>query len=110
MDKINIYVNRYAYRVNWSEEDQCYIGNSLEMPLVMAHGDTPEEVMKELRFATEFAVECLLEDGETPPVPFALQTFKGRISLRVPEIKHRELVMTAQEQGVSLNQYILSRL
>ncbi len=110
MDKVNDFVNKYAYRINWSEEDQCYIGSSLELPFVMAHGDTHEEAMRELRSATEFAIEGLLEDGEKPPVPIALQSFKGRISLRIPEYKHRELVLTAQEQGVSLNQYILSRL
>ena len=38
------------------------------------------------------------------------RTFNGNISLRVPKDLHRELVATAKEQGVSLNQYCLYKL
>ena len=36
--------------------------------------------------------------------------FSGNLSLRVPRELHRELVDTAKEQGVSLNQYCLFKL
>ena len=38
------------------------------------------------------------------------RTYNGNISLRIPKELHRELVETAKEQGVSLNQYCLYRL
>lgn len=40
----------------------------------------------------------------------AERTFNGNISLRIPKDLHRELVDSAKEQGVSLNQYCLYKL
>jgi len=40
----------------------------------------------------------------------AERTYNGNISLRIPKDLHRALVMTAKEQGVSLNQYCLYKL
>ena len=40
----------------------------------------------------------------------AEQEFSGKISLRVPKSLHRNLVNSAKEEGISLNQYILYKL
>nr|AGS51623.1 hypothetical protein [uncultured bacterium contig00017] len=40
----------------------------------------------------------------------ALRKCNGRISVRVPKQLHRELVVRAKDNGVSLNQYIVYKL
>jgi predicted HicB family RNase H-like nuclease len=50
------------------------------------------------------------EDGEPVPKPLGAKKYKGNITLRVPSELHRALVMSSAEEGVSLNQYILSKI
>jgi len=38
------------------------------------------------------------------------QRYSGKISLRLPKSLHRSLANCAQEEGISLNQYILYKL
>ena len=40
----------------------------------------------------------------------AAQEYNGKISLRVPKTLHRDLVNSAKNEGISLNQYILYKL
>jgi predicted HicB family RNase H-like nuclease len=44
------------------------------------------------------------------PQPLGVKKFKGNLTLRIPPELHRELAIKSAEQGVSVNQYILSRL
>jgi predicted RNase H-like HicB family nuclease len=44
-----------------------FTGRTLEMPLVMADGKTPEECIRKTVFGTETAVATMLERGESPP-------------------------------------------
>mgnify|MGYP000628032459 CR=1 FL=1 len=37
------------YTVKWSEEDKCYICNSLDYPSVKTHGDTVEDAVEEMK-------------------------------------------------------------
>ncbi len=54
-------------------------------------------------------LEIALEDGKKIPKPenLELHYFSGKFTLRLPKSLHRELALEAEEQGVSLNQYIL---
>jgi len=40
----------------------------------------------------------------------ASQKYNGKISLRVPKTLHKDLVVNAKDEGISLNQYILYKL
>lgn len=107
---MNKLVNRYTYREEWSEEDSAYISRCLEFPSLSAHGATPEEALAQIKDVVLYVVEDLEAQQEAIPVPFGLKKFKGNISLRVPADVHRTIAIQAAEQGVSINQLILSRL
>ncbi len=50
------------------------------------------------------------ESGEQPPVPLGMPHLFGKIrSAHDPE-QHRRVVMEAAEQGVSVNQLLISRV
>ena len=101
-------VEKYTYRVGWSEENGVHIARCLEFPSLTAHGNTPETALAEIKNAVSASVEWMQEEGETPPIPFGITRYKGSLTLRVPPSVHRDLVIRSAEEGVSLNQYILS--
>jgi predicted RNase H-like HicB family nuclease len=103
-------IRKYTYRVEWSEEDRSHIAHCIEFPSVMAHGDTPSKALAEIEAAVAAAVEWMREEGEPIPEPFGLKKYKGNLTLRIPSDTHRRLAIRAAEEGVSLNQYILSRV
>ena len=103
-------VDKYTYRIEWSEEDQVYIARCLEFFGLAAHGDSPESALKEIKIVVNESIKWLQEEKKPLPEPFGLKRFKGNLTLRVPPEFHRELAIKSAEEGVSVNQYILSRL
>jgi len=103
-------VDKYTFRIEWSEEDEVYIGRCLEFPGLAAHSHSPEDVLKEIKVVVQETLIWLAEDKKEAPVPLGKKKFKGNLSLRVPPALHRELAIKSAEEGVSVNQYILSRL
>ncbi len=102
--------NKYTYRIAWSEEDGCHVARCLEFPSLSAHGDTIEAALREMTFVVKESIQWLEEEGEPVPEPLGMKKFRGHLTLRVPAEKHRELAIRSAEEGVSVNQFILSRL
>lgn len=100
----------YLYSVVWSPEDEAFIGRVLEFPSLAAHGDTQEEALREIRAVVEYALEDLEESGEAIPPPLSKRSYSGTLNLRMPKQLHRQLAIEAEQQGVSLNQWIVSKL
>ncbi len=103
-------IEKYTYRIEWSEEDGCHVARCLEFPSLSAHGNTVEGALREIEFVVGETIAWLGEEGEHIPEPFGLKKFRGHLTLRVPAEKHRELAIRSAEEGVSVNQFILSKL
>ena len=103
-------IDKYTYRIEWSEEDQCHVARCLEFPSLSAHGDTVEEALREIEYVVAESVKWMQEEGEVTPEPLGLKKFKGLLTLRIPPEKHRALAIRCAEEGISLNRFILSRL
>lgn len=99
-------IDKYTFRVQWSEEDEAYLANCLEFPSLMTHGDTQVEALDELKVVLRFAVNDLTVKGRSIPTPLGERQFKGNISLRIPPETHEQLFYNASEENLSLNQYI----
>ena len=100
----------YQYTVSWSEEDQAFVGRVAEFSSLAAHGDALEEALREISLVVEGTLEDLAESGESIPEPFSTRSYSGRLNVRMSEHRHRQLAIEAQQQGVSLNQWILTKL
>jgi len=72
----------------------------------MSQGDTAEEAMAMIREAMQLWFEVALEEGLPIPEPRTEEEYSGKFVVRVPRSLHRELVESASQEGVSLNQYI----
>ena len=74
---------RYAKFVEWSDEDQCFIGRCPEIMGGGVHGSDEARVYKELCETVEEWIELLQKDGVPLPEPLAGKKFSGRFVLRV---------------------------
>jgi len=108
--KINKIIEKYTYRVEWSEEDKLHIARCLEFPSLAAHGSTVVGALKEIEKVVEEAIAWMREENEEIPEPFGLKKYKGNLTLRVPVEVHRKLAIKSAEEGVSINKYILSKI
>lgn len=61
----------YAYSVQWSPDDACWIGRCSSFGLLAAHGDTASAALDEIRAVVAYVLEDLWENGEPIPDPKA---------------------------------------
>lgn len=109
-DRARYKASDYQYTVSWSDEDQSYVGRVAEFSSLAAHGDTLELALQEIAAVVKGALEDLAESGEPIPDPFSKRSYSGRLNVRMSEHRHRQLAIEAQQQRVSLNQWILTKL
>ena len=101
---------RYAKFVEWSDEDQCFIGRCPELTLGGVHGSDEAKVYAELCEVVEEWIELLHKDGVPLPEPLAAKSFSGKFVLRVEPAIHRRLAAKALAAGESLNTYCAKTL
>ena len=103
-------VEQYLYSVGWSEEDAAFVARVAEFSSLAAHGDTLEDVLREIKTVVGFVLQDLEETGEFVPEPFGKRSFSGRLVLRMPEYLHRKLALESIQEGISLNQLLNLKL
>ena len=101
---------RYVKFVEWSDEDDCFIGRCPELMLGGVHGTDEAKVYAELCAAAEEMVALILSDGQEMPRPLARKPFSGKFVLRVEPALHRRLAAKALAAGESLNTYCVKAL
>ncbi len=70
---------RYAKIVEWSEEDQCYVGSAPGLILGGCHGEDEREVFDELCRIVDEAVALYEQDGTPLPPPTAGRDLANRL-------------------------------
>ena len=103
-------IDRYTYRVTWSEDDQEYVGLCAELAGLSWLEPTPEGALKGIRSLVRRVVADLKRSKEPVPEPIATRAYSGKFLVRVPPEVHRRLAIQAAESGVSLNRLISSKL
>ena len=103
-------IDRYTYRVTWSEEDQEYVGLCTEFPSLSWLTSSYEEALTGIRVVVNDVVADLEAQNEQVPEPMACKSYSGKFMVRVPPDVHRDLAIQAAEAGVSLNRLASSKL
>ena len=70
---------RYAKIVEWSEEDQCYVGSSPGLIYGGCHGDDEKAVFDELCRIVEEAVALYRAEGRPLPPPTSGKDYSNRM-------------------------------
>ena len=97
--------DRYLKIVEWSEEDNCYIGTCPTLFGAGCHGDDEAEVYKELCALVDEWVIIYEQDGMPLPKGMAGKKYSGRFNMRVDKGLHKALAIKAAQDGESLNTY-----
>lgn len=100
----------YTYRVSFSPEDDEHVATVAEFPALSWLAASPVEALSGLFALVAEVVADMEHSGEAVPVPLADRDYSGRFQVRVLPAVHRDLVIKAQEQRVSLNRYVSDRL
>lgn len=85
-----------------------YVAQIKDLPGCLTQGETLEETMININEARELWIETACEAGNNIPLPSTDDSYSGKLMLRMPKSLHRRLSETAETEGVSLNQYIVS--
>jgi len=102
--------DQYLKIVEWSEEDQCYIGSCPNLMLGGVHGDNEAKVYRELCQTVEEWIEIYQKDGEPLPAATAGKEYSGKFVVRVGKDLHKALAVEALRRGESLNSYCVRLL
>ncbi|MFO8009768.1 MAG: toxin-antitoxin system HicB family antitoxin [Dehalococcoidia bacterium] len=98
--------DRYLKVVEWSDEDNCYIGSSPGLFDGGVHGSDENEVFKELCQVIEETIEIMKKSGKPLPKSTTNKKFSGKIALRISPELHKTVAIRAMQEGESINKLI----
>lgn len=104
-------IMRHPYeRVLIPEQDGGYSAYISEFDGCLAEGETSEEALKNLESTALAWIEAEQEAGREIPEARNSQEYSGKLLLRLPKGLHQKIARCASENGVSLNQYVVTKL
>jgi predicted HicB family RNase H-like nuclease len=102
--------DQYLKIVEWSEEDQCYVGTCPGLMLGGVHGEDEAEVYRELCEVVREWVVLHEKDGAPLPPATAGRKYSGKFVLRLNSELHKQLAIDALRAGESLNSHCVRKL
>lgn len=102
--------DRYLKIVEWSQEDQCYIGTCPGLMMGGVHGKSEAKVYVELCKVVDEWVTIYKKDGFPLPEGTADKDYSGKFMLRVDKKLHKILAINALRCGESLNSFCVKLL
>lgn len=96
-------------RMRTFEEEECYEAKVLEFPDLIEYADTHEEAYELIIDAIETTQIIFTEKNKEIPVPSTIidDSYSGRVTLRMPKELHKNIAISANQDGASLNQYLV---
>jgi predicted HicB family RNase H-like nuclease len=95
--------DRYLKIVEWSDEDQCYVGSVPGWIGTCFHGEEEEKVYKESCKIVDEWIEIYQKDGMPLPASTVGEKYSGKFQLPTGSELHRALTIKALQEGESLN-------
>lgn len=92
------------------EEGGGYVASILEFPGLVADGDTVEEALENLERAAKSWLEVALANGQDVRDPVDFNGYSGKVALRLPRSIHSQASQMAEQEGVSLNQFLVAAI
>ncbi len=102
--------DRYRKIVEWSEQDQCYVGRCPELMFGGVHGNDEKKVFSDLCKVIDEWIAVAEEDKEPLPPGMAGKRYSGKFNLRLGRSLHERLAIQAVKERKSLNAYCAEAL
>ena len=103
-------IDRYTYRVIWSEDDNQLVGLCAEFPSLSYLASTPEKAIQGILKVVADVVKDMKANDESVPEPIYSRRYSGKFVVRVPPEVHRRLALEAAEEEISLNRLVSAKL
>lgn len=98
----------YQIVVRWSAEDECFLASAPALDGCVTHGDTPEVALRNGLEAAQLWLDSARKHNH--PIPKPTREYSGRMTLRIPHSLHQRIAEEAEREGVSINQWVLTKL
>ncbi|MBI5606180.1 MAG: type II toxin-antitoxin system HicB family antitoxin [Deltaproteobacteria bacterium] len=109
MKKLATYKSfHYRMEIEYDQNDRVYFVSFPDLPGCVMHAETLEEAVKAAHEVKDEWLTTAYEKGWKIPEPSRHQETTGRLTLRVPRYIHKKIMETAEKEGVSQNQLLLS--
>jgi len=102
--------DRYLKIVEWSEEDQCYVGTCPGLFYGGCQGENEAEVYKKLFEIVEENINLYKENGKSLPLETTGKEYSGKFLLRPGKELHKDLAIRTLQADESLNNFCLNSL
>lgn len=108
---LNEYVAlEYPFNVFADQEIGGYVVTYPDLPGCTTHVERVEDVGVVAEEIRRLWIRTEYEDGEDIPLPSYPQAYSGKFIVRTPKSLHRQLAQSAEDDGVSLNHYVVTML
>jgi len=101
--------DKFLKIVEWSEEDNCYIGSVPGWIGKCCHGDDELKVYQEVCEIVDDWIEIYKKEGRSLPPP-TNKKYSGKFVLRTGSDLHQALAVRAMNEGESLNRFVVKFL
>lgn len=98
------------YKVTIYQDSDAFVAEIPDLPGCITQADSMQQAISYINEAKILWLETAIEKGIAIPEPKQLDEYSGRLLLRMPKSLHAKLADQAADEGVSLNQYIVSLL
>lgn len=106
-------MNQYPLSIFWSPEDKGFIAEVPDLPGCSAWGTTAAESAREARHAVAAWRKAAKSAKRSIPearVVAPVSSYSGKLLVHVPKCLHARLAREAERQGVSLDEWVASKL
>ena len=102
----------YPLQVRPLSEDEGggYLASVPDLPGCMGDGETEAAAIEDVRSAIASWIETAEKFGDPVPEPNCAEAYSGKFVTRIPKSLHMTLAAMARREGVSLNQFVLTKL
>lgn len=107
---LEYFLNKDYPVVIYQADEGGFVAEIRELSGCLTQGETLDEVYERIETARKAWIEVAYEDGIEIPLPQTEQEYSGKFISRIPKSLHRRLVEQSSEDGVSLNQYVITIL
>jgi antitoxin HicB len=104
---LEYYLNLQYPMTLYPDLDGGYVAKIKDLPGCVTQGESLEETMANINEVRELWIETAYEAGDEIPLPSTDANYTGKLLLRMPKSLHRRLAEAAEQENVSLNQYIV---
>lgn len=95
------------HSIQLKREESGFVVAIPDLPGCFSQADSLEEAYSMIISAKEAWITSALMEGEIIPEPSEEKAYSGRLLLRIPPDFHADLAKKADQQGVSLNNYLV---